>query len=155
MNRVVLVGLMGAGKTTVGRRLAERLGWTYVDNDAALPAPPGDVAAEQGLDALHAAEAAALRRALAATDAVVAAPASAVLDGGLRALLGAERVVWLRARPETLAARVAGTPRPVVGGAGEREAGFGAVADVVVDVDARTPDEVVDEILARLPRPER
>lgn len=152
MNRVVLVGLMGAGKTTVGRRLAGRLGWTYVDNDAALPAPPGDIVAAEGLDALHAAEAAALRAALGSDDAVVAAPASAVLDASLRALLGGEQVVWLRARPETLAARVAGTPRPVAGGAGEREAGFAAVADVVVDVDARTPDEVVEEILARIPR---
>ena len=87
-----------------------------------------------------------------ADGAVVAAPASAVLDPASRDLLREERVVWLRAAPETLAARVAGTPRPVAGGAAEREAGFAAVADVVVDVDGRTPDDVAGEILARMPR---
>ena len=154
MNRVVLVGMMGAGKTTVGRLLAARLGWAYLDNDAALPRPPGEVAAVEGLAALHAAEAAALRAAL-GREGVVAAPGSVALDPGLLALLRAETVVWLRARPETLAARVAGTARPlaeedVAELEARRRPGFAAVATHVVDVDDLTPEEAAAEVFARI-----
>ncbi|HEU0130765.1 MAG TPA: shikimate kinase [Mycobacteriales bacterium] len=167
MERVVLVGMMGAGKTTVGRALAARLGRPYVDNDALLQAAHGAPAAvllaRDGAGALHAAEAAVLRAALAASGpAVVAAPGSAVLDPALRSLLAGEYVVWLRARPETLAARVVADPaRPflhadplttVTALAAEREPGFAAVADAVVDVDGLAVADVVEEIAARLGR---
>jgi shikimate kinase len=164
--RIVLAGMMGAGKTTVGRALAARLGWTYWDNDTELRRLAGrdlGEVARAGTERLHELEAEVLRAGLAAPPpVVVAAPGSAVLDPALAALLRAEYVVWLRASPQTLAARVAGgTERPYLPGAGdeailaaldaERRPGFAAVASYVVDVDGLGVDEIVDRILASLP----
>jgi shikimate kinase len=152
MNRLVLAGAMGAGKTTVGRLVAERLGWPYLDNDAGLGRTPADVAEAEGVEALHEAEARVLLAALARDRVVVAAPGSAALDPALRARLRAETVVWLRARAETLAARVAGSGRPFAGAdvaalLAEREPGLAEMATYVVDVDGRTPDQVAGEVL--------
>jgi shikimate kinase len=164
--RIVLVGSMGAGKTTVGRALAARLGWPYWDNDAELHrlagAPVTKVAAE-GTERLHAVEAAVLRAALAAPPPlVVAAPGSAALDPSLADALAGERVVWLRASLATLAARVADGPaRPLLGAApgpvtpvaaldAARRPGFAALATQVVDVDGVPVEEIVDAIVASL-----
>ncbi len=168
VERVVLVGMMGAGKTTVGRALAARLGWPYLDNDAELRRRAGRSAAEvlaaSGVEALHELEATVLDAALAAAPPVVlAAPGSAALDPSLAARLAGLPVVWLRASPATLAARVGagGEARPFLGSAGslaatvaalegERRAGFAAVATLVVDVDALSVSDVVDTIVESL-----
>ena len=69
LRHVVLVGLMGAGKTTVGRRLAARLGWPWHDSDADIEAATGMTVRElrdrDGVDAMHDLEAAQLLQALA------------------------------------------------------------------------------------------
>lgn len=153
-DRIVLVGMMGSGKTTVGRALAARLGWPYWDNDGALRARTGrdvaEVLLDEGSERLHDLEYAVLLDALAAPPPyVVSAPGSAALHPAARSRLAEEYVVWLRARPDTLAARVAGGPsRPFLGGAdvaatvlaldAERRDGFAAIATYVVDVDDRT-----------------
>ena len=65
---VVMIGMMGVGKSTVGRRVAARLGWGYWDNDEALEAATGTTAGElqrrRGQAALHATENRLLREAL-------------------------------------------------------------------------------------------
>src|SRR5436190_1800713 len=70
IGHVVIVGLMGVGKTSVGRRLAFRLGWQFVDSDATLAEQTGEtaraIAAARSLDELHALEAHALLTAQAA-----------------------------------------------------------------------------------------
>ncbi|MBA3741713.1 shikimate kinase [Sporichthya sp.] len=119
MERIALLGLMGSGKTTVGERLALRLGWTYRDNDGELLARFGASAAQlkdrNGLDALHAAEAAVLLDLLNSEErSVLTAAASTVESLTCRRVL-AERafVVWLRADARTLAARATeGSGRP-------------------------------------------
>jgi shikimate kinase len=164
-DRILLVGMMGAGKTTVGRLLAERLGWDYVDSDADVEARTGltvpELFARQGEAAFREAEAASLRRACTGTGPVVVSVAGgAVLNPENRALLRSSgRVVWLRARPATLAARVGdGAGRPLLGddpaGAlveldAARRPFYAEVADDTLDVDDLGPDEAVALIVER------
>ncbi|MDP8905802.1 MAG: serine transporter, partial [Chloroflexota bacterium] len=112
--RVVLVGMMGSGKTTVGRLLAAATGWPYHDNDELLRRRFGLTARElldrEGELGLRAAESAALFVGLAAPEpAIVGSAAGTILDAPARQAMG-ERgfVVWLRARADTLAGRAAG-----------------------------------------------
>ena len=168
--RIVLIGMMGAGKTTVGRALAERLGWPLLDNDALIRDATGrdgpTIFHDDGEDALHAAEADALVEATRRTGpAIVTVAASVVDDVRLRATLAeAGRVIWLRANPTTLRERIAtGRGRRadavdedlLVRLAAEREQRYRAVADLIVDVDHRSVDAVVDEVLAETGRSAR
>src|SRR5438552_11350746 len=112
---VVLVGLMGSGKTTVGLLLAARLGRAFVDNDVVLEARTGqtarEIAAAEGAEALHLREAEALVVALSTpAAAVVAAAAAAPLEPVAAAAMRVHEVVYLRATPMVLAARLARAP---------------------------------------------
>jgi shikimate kinase len=162
--RLLLVGMMGSGKTTVGRRLAGLLGWAYLDSDAQVVADTGRtvpaIFAEDGEAAFRREETRVLEEALAGREPVVVSVAGgAVLAEGNRALLARSgTVVWLRARPETLAARVgSGEGRPLLDRdpAGTlaaldavRRPFYASLADVVVDVDELTVDQVVDQVLS-------
>ena len=163
--RILLVGMMGAGKTTTGRLVAEKLGWEYLDSDAEVERTTGltvpALFARDGEAAFRDAEADALRRACATPDAVVVAVAGgAVLRPENRSLLRASgRVIWLRARPETLAARVGdGAGRPLLDGDASaalisldsvRRPYYAEVADETIDVDDLGPDEVAAQIVDR------
>jgi shikimate kinase len=97
--QVVLIGMMGSGKTTCGRLLAKRLGWGFWDCDEALREATGSTAAAvqraRGQGVLHAIEHRLVRSAvLALTDTVFAAPGSVVLRP---AVLSGALTVWLRA----------------------------------------------------------
>ena len=109
--RVVLVGFMGAGKSTVGRELAALLGWELVDLDAEIEARAGrsvaaifDQDGEAAFRALeHAAAVAAMRRA----KVVIAAGGGAFAEPATRAVLEAGAVtVWLRCALPALLARI-------------------------------------------------
>lgn len=163
-DRVVLVGMMGAGKTTVGRELAARLGWRWLDSDALVEEATGSTVAElfatRGEDGFRAEESRVLAEALSSDGpAVVSSAGGAVLAPGNRVLLGSARaVVWLRAAPSTLAARVgSGEGRPLLQGDpvaalaeldAVRRPLYGEVADVIIDVDDLDSATVVDRILA-------
>ena len=155
--------MMGAGKTTVGRALAARLGVPYADNDVAMVARTGHdaawVARHKGVAALHDLENELLAQALSAADqAVVAAPGSIALDARAADLLAGQWVVWLRASLSTLAARTRHDPaRPLLGAEpavalatlmSAREPGFARLATTIVDVDGLTADAIVDTLLA-------
>jgi shikimate kinase len=161
---LVLIGMMGVGKTTVGRELAARLGRAFLDSDAMVEASTGstvkELFAERGEDGFRSEETRVLIEAMGATPpAVVAAAGGAVLSADNRALL-TERamVVWLRADPATLAGRLGtGSGRPLLGDEpaarlveldAVRRPLYAEVADVVVDVDDLDPSRVVDRILA-------
>jgi shikimate kinase len=164
---ILLIGMMGAGKTTVGTTLAHELGWRYLDSDQEVQEDTGrtvpELFAEQGEAAFRAAEATALARALTGPEpTVVSVAGGAVLDPGNRQLIASSGlVVWLRARPETLAVRVGdGAGRPLLDGDPAsalvaldrvRRPLYAELADVVVDVDDLKPEEVAAQVLARRP----
>jgi len=167
VTRVLLIGAMGAGKSTVGAALAARTGWPYLDNDLLLQRAAGATAPEllarDGEPALRAAERAALDAVLALPGPLVAGVAGGVVvdPDDRRRLRDGGHVVWLRARPETLAERVgAGVGRAWLGDdpaaalrrlVAERAALYEEVATQVVDVDVLLPDEVAGVVLAALP----
>lgn len=162
MARILLAGMMGSGKTTVGRVLAGELGWKLWDNDAELMIRTGHdpqwVAEHCGVERLHNLEAGVLRAGLAeAGDRVVCVPGSAVLDRGLLEILRREWVVWLRASIPTLVERLFAElqPRPFVLSTtreelsrivtaidAERRPRLLEIANLVLDVDSCTPADV-------------
>jgi shikimate kinase len=162
--RILLVGMMGAGKTTTGQLLAAALGWGYFDSDADVEADTGltvpELFARDGEAAFRRAEATVLARACAdPLPSVVSVAGGAVLSPDNRErIVASGTVVWLRARPETLAARVGdGVGRPLLDDdpgeamvrlSAERAPFYEEVADVVVDVDDLASDEVAERILA-------
>ena len=151
--KVLLVGMMGSGKSTVGAALATRLGCSYLDNDVLLERTTGldgpALLARDGSDALELAESKVLTLQLG-----MPAPLVAGLAGGVvlheadRARISAAgcHVVWLRASVAVLARRVgSGAGRARLGDdpaaalrvlAAERNPFYEQVADQVVDVDA-------------------
>ena len=164
VDRIILVGMMGAGKTTVGRLLAEQLGWGYLDSDAQVVAATGrtvpELFAERGEAAFRAEEARVLAEALSGTDPVVVSAAGGVVlaSDNRNLLVRSGVVVWLRAAPELLARRVGrGEGRPLLDDdpAGSlrdlyavRRPLYEAVAQVAIDVEGLTPHQVVDRVLA-------
>lgn len=164
--RILLVGMMGAGKSTVGRELARRTGWPFLDNDDLVREltgrEPKAIDAEDGEDALHAAETRALRTALARAGPAVIGVAGAIVDDpAATAEVRASRahVVWLRARPETLRSRIgSGVGRRseaqdlgwIAARASERAPRYEAIADQVIDIENRRPRAIARAILGSI-----
>ena len=159
--RVVLLGMMGTGKSSVGRALADLTGWPFVDNDALVQAATGRTARQllAGEDAMREAEAAALRRGL-ATDppAIVATAAGTVLDPQHRGLIDAGGyVVWLTAPPEVLAERATGAAhRPWLehdpvswfrDAARVRDPLYRSIADLEIDTEGVAPGAAASRIV--------
>ncbi len=161
--RVVLLGMMGSGKSSVGAALTDLSGWPFVDNDALVERATGHTAREllarQGEAAMRAAESAALTEALALpTPVIVATAAGTVLDpANLERLRGGGFVVWLRAPAEVLAARAVGAAhRPwldedPVGwfrrAEADRDGLYASVADLEVDTGVVPPTDAAACIL--------
>ena len=166
--RVVIVGMMGSGKSSVGRALAERTGWPFLDNDALLERATGrtarEIAEADGVAGLREAEADALRAGLGMTPPViVASAAGTILDPVLRAeLAAAGTVVWLRAPVATLVERARSeSHRPWLDGdapawmesaLAEREPLYASIADVAIDTGGADPGQVAERVLTALGR---
>lgn len=167
--QVVLVGPMGAGKTTVGHALATRWGLALRDTDADVEARAGktvqDIFVDEGEAAFRAMERDAVAIALAEHTGVLALGGGAVLDEGTRAALEGHRVVFLRVGVADAVKRVGlGAGRPLLLGnvrgrvralLEERTPIYESVATLVVDTDGRTPADVADAIDQRLSGPRR
>jgi len=165
VKHVVLVGAMGSGKSTIGKRVAAALDLPFLDNDEMLERATGSsaaaLAARDGIDALHRAEAEVVLDALRATrPAVIAAAASTITDADVRRALRDVTVVWLRAEPEVLAGRLPGTStRPFAGAdparlvqeqSERRDPLFAAAADQAVATDISDVNAVVASVLRGL-----
>ena len=163
--RAVLVGAMGAGKTTVAGLLAEAWGLPARDTDADIVAAQGrsiaDIFVDSGEDAFRALERAAVAEALATHDGVLALGGGAVLDPATRELLAGHTVVFLRVGLSDAVKRVGlGSARPLLLGnvrgrikalLDERTPVYESVATLVVDTDGRSPEDVAREIGEALP----
>ncbi len=164
---VVLVGPMGAGKTTVAALLAAAWGTSARDTDADVETAEGrtisDIFVDSGEEHFRALERAAVERAIVEHDGVLALGGGAVLDPATRDLLAGHRVVFLRVGLSEAVKRVGlGSARPLLLGnvrgrikalLDERTPIYEAVATETVDTDGRTPDEVADEILRKVAVP--
>ncbi|WP_163547895.1 shikimate kinase [Candidatus Frankia nodulisporulans] len=160
----VLVGAPGAGKTTVGTRLAQRWGVTLRDTDADVEAAEGrgisDIFVDSGEEYFRAAEHRAVAAALAEHPGVVALGGGSVLDPATRSLLAGHRVAYLRVGLSDAVRRVGlARDRPLlVEGPRtrlaallrEREPFYLEVAAIVVDTAGREPDEVADLVALAL-----
>lgn len=165
--RLYLVGYRATGKSTVGRSLAERLGWNFVDADAYLEATGGasiaSIFAQWGEPEFRRRESAVLAE-LSHRERVVIATGGGVIlaEANRRRLRESGYVVWLTADADTIGRRLQTDPttaerRPnlTVGGQREieellaaRQPLYREVADLAVSTEARSPDAIASAILA-------
>jgi len=168
---VVLVGLMGSGKTTVGQIVARRTGRAFIDTDDAIEARTGRTVRElweQGGEAAYRElESRVVLEGLDGGDAplLIAAPGGAVLDPAVRAALRRPDVVvvWLHADPSELATRVRPDDhRPLLGEhpgdvletmERERASLYAGVADAVIETRGKAPDTVAAEVITAIAAP--
>ena len=163
---IFLVGMMGAGKTTVGRLLARHLGKTFHDCDHEIEARTGvrvavifEIEGEPGFRKREAEE---LRRLAALEDVILATGGGAVLDPGNRALLKAHgHVVYLHAQPKDLWQRTRhDKSRPLLHTPDPRarleelyrarDSLYREVADLVVDTGRQSVNVLVNQLLEQL-----
>ena len=168
-DHLVLVGLMGSGKSSVGRRVAVALGRPFVDTDHRIERREGrtirDIFATDGEEAFREVESSVLADVLSSNEPTVIATGGGIVvrsDNRDRLAEGRDNgvhVVWLRATIDTLAARLTAgaSRRPLLDGDvrerlseldERRRELYGAVASEIVDVDDRSLDDVVSAVLA-------
>ncbi len=155
----------GAGKSTVGRLLAARLGFPFADTDELVVAQAGrpiaDLFASEGDEAFRVRELQAVRRLLASAPVVISTGGGAMTYPPMREILLARTLtIWLQATSDTLVQRLtAAPPRPLLAGKGlaerlrtmaaEREASY-AQARLSLVTDHLTPEEAADTLASLL-----
>jgi shikimate kinase len=163
---IVLIGMMGAGKSTVGEILAERLERPFVDTDALVAReadmPIEEIFAQRGERAFRDLEAEVIRRVSALKGQVIAVGGGAVTSpANVTNLQSTGDLVHLDAQPETLAERVDETDpasRPLLADADdvadrlrelahERAAAYARAAALVIDTTGKPPEEIAEVIL--------
>jgi shikimate kinase len=162
---IVVVGLMGAGKSKVGRRLALRLGLPFFDSDREIETAAGEtieeIFANRGERVFRAGERRVIARLLALPAHVLATGGGAFMDPATRELVARRGVsLWLRADLDVLVSRVLrrsnrpllkqGDPRVILAELIERRYPLYAGADVVVDSGEGSPEATVTRAIAAL-----
>jgi shikimate kinase len=164
---VALVGLMGAGKSAIGKRLAARLGLPFVDADNEIERAAGCSIAEfferHGEAAFRAGERRVIARLLDDPVHILSTGGGAYIDSETRALMrGKALTVWLRAELNVLYDRVRkrshrpllrqGDPREILAGLMTKRHPIYAEADIIVDSTAQPVDRTTDEVIAAVRR---
>jgi shikimate kinase len=162
---IVLVGLMGAGKSKIGRRLAARLNLPFCDSDHEIEAAAGEsieeIFANRGERVFRDGERRVIARLLAQPVHVLATGGGAFMDPETRQLIGERGVsLWLRADLDVLVSRVSrrnnrpllksGNARAVLATLIEQRHPVYAAADVVVDSGEGSPEVTVGRAIAAL-----
>jgi shikimate kinase len=171
IRHVACIGLMAAGESTVGARIADSLGWPFVDVDAEVEASTGKTVAELsyegGEEAYRPRERNVVVDRLADTEpSVVMAAGGIALDPDARRAIGAADVVavYLRADPDALASMAKHEleheyeRRPTTNGRlavlqgmfRDRDATYRAIADIEVRIDAHSPADAAELVVAAL-----
>lgn len=160
---IVVMGAMGSGKTTLGRRLAEALGRVFYDSDRSIERRLGksgrEIAETEGVDELHRLETDVFLEALARDrPAVIAAAASVIEEAEVRQGLAGAFCIWVTADPGILAERAArGDHRRSVAVSEHlerRDRLFREMADLVIDTGNRSAGESARLVLEELRGPE-
>lgn len=165
-----LIGYRGTGKTTVGRLLADELGWKWIDTDEIVQQNSGrviaDIFREQGESGFRDLESLAVERVAELSNHVVSLGGGAILRPANRALIQASgKTIWLKADPLTIITRLSAdeatpTSRPnLTDQAGiaeirqvlsQRESIYAEMADWEIDTVRNLPDEISAQIAAWL-----
>lgn len=160
----VLVGAPGAGKSTVGKRVARALEVDFIDTDAVIVEragkPISDIFVQDGEAAFRVLEEEVVSDVLATSDGVVALGGGAILSERTRALLAGHQVVWLRVGLSDAARRVGmNTARPLLLGnvrtqlkalMDARAPLYESVSTTIIDTTDRKVREIVDAVLVAL-----
>ncbi|MGO2931352.1 shikimate kinase [Microbacterium sp.] len=158
---LVLVGPMGAGKTSIGRRVAKKLGVGFTDTDRRIIAEHGpipEIFAAHGEEHFRTLESAAVAAAL-ETGGVISLGGGAVASEQTRDLIRRRPVVFLTVSPESVAARISGGGRPLLAGEDDpltrwrqifeqRRGWYEEVADATFDTSRRPMQRIAEEIAA-------
>ena len=163
---LILCGMMGAGKTTVGIKIAEKLGRRWYDTDEVITQQYGkisDIFEDKGEEYFRGLETQTVKSLSAETDLVISVGGGLVLRAENVELLKQNgKIFFLRAKKQTLLARLQGDKeRPLLQGEesledkidrllSTREAIYEKAADYIVDVDEKSPDKIAGEILAKI-----
>jgi shikimate kinase len=162
---IVLVGLMGAGKTNIGRRLAVRLNLPFFDSDSEIEAAAGESIEEifrnRGEEAFRDGERRVICRLLAQPAHVLATGGGAFMDPATRAAIARRGVsVWLRADLDILLARVSrrnnrpllqqSDPRAVLSALIESRYPVYAEADLIIDSGEGPAEQTASRVIAAL-----
>ncbi len=164
--RAIIIGAPGAGKTSVGRRVAERLGVEFHDSDAAIEKragkPVSDIFLSDGETEFRRLERELIAESLKDIDGVLSVGGGAVLDPDTREAFSRHTVVWLEVDLGNATKRVGmNSARPLLMGnvrgtmttmLNERTPLYEEVATVTVDTSGRPLKDVVDDVVAELKR---
>ena len=158
---IVLVGMMGAGKSSIGRRLAGRLGIPFIDADTEIVSAAGmtipEIFEKHGEPYFRAGEARVIARLLDNGPQVLATGGGSVMDPQTRALIGQKSIsIWLKADIDVLLKRTKRrNDRPLVEKIKDllpvREPIY-AQADIIIQSRDEPHDTIIDEIMGELPK---